>query len=213
MSYEPRDGHDSRTDLIVTAIRLFAEQGIAAVSVRAVNRAAGLAAAAVHYHFGSKDALLDEAVAFHADDAVDAINAACDQLLDSGSPPTPYDLVAAFGSSYDSLLRRFPASGRNWVAMIAQLLLSDETRISELAKPVTHKLEALARLAFPDAPVEQVRLALGIAFVTFIRMVVQEEWSAQVEELGTTTVARFLTGGLVAVLSREEPVSKAVGAA
>lgn len=44
--------------LLDAAERLFAERGVDAVSVRAVNAAAGANVAAVHYHFGSKEALV-----------------------------------------------------------------------------------------------------------------------------------------------------------
>jgi len=45
--------------LLDAAERLIADRGVEAVSLRAVNAAAGTNVAAVHYHFGSKDALID----------------------------------------------------------------------------------------------------------------------------------------------------------
>ncbi len=41
-----------------TAERMFAEKGIDAVSLRAINAEAGLSAAALHYHFGTREALV-----------------------------------------------------------------------------------------------------------------------------------------------------------
>lgn len=50
---------DTRERLLLCAERLFAERGIAAVSMREVNKAAGQRnTSAIHYHFGSKDALI-----------------------------------------------------------------------------------------------------------------------------------------------------------
>jgi AcrR family transcriptional regulator len=46
------------TRLLDAAERIFAEQGIEAASVRAITAAAGANIAAVHYHFGSKQDLL-----------------------------------------------------------------------------------------------------------------------------------------------------------
>ncbi len=53
---------DAATKAIVlaTAERLFAEQGLRAVSVRDITAAAGVNLASVNYHFGSKDALVFE---------------------------------------------------------------------------------------------------------------------------------------------------------
>ncbi|WP_375271727.1 helix-turn-helix domain-containing protein [Sphingomonas sp.] len=54
-------GSATRNELKRAARRLFAERGIAAVGMREVVEAAGQRnAAAVHYHFGSKDDLLRE---------------------------------------------------------------------------------------------------------------------------------------------------------
>ena len=49
---------DAKTRLIDAAERLFAERGVDAVSVREITREASANVAAVHYHFGSKSALL-----------------------------------------------------------------------------------------------------------------------------------------------------------
>ncbi|MGE0796774.1 MAG: TetR/AcrR family transcriptional regulator [Lautropia sp.] len=49
----------TRQRLILAAERAFAEQGIDGVSLREINRAAGQRnASALHYHFGTRDALL-----------------------------------------------------------------------------------------------------------------------------------------------------------
>src|SRR5437763_10963302 len=49
-----RSGDRAADRLLDAAERLFAASGIEAVSVRAVNVAAGMNPAAVHYHFGGK---------------------------------------------------------------------------------------------------------------------------------------------------------------
>lgn len=50
---------DTKQKLIDTAERLFGEQGYGATSLRQVVAAAEVNVAAVHYHFGSKEDLLD----------------------------------------------------------------------------------------------------------------------------------------------------------
>ncbi len=49
---------DTKEHILDAAETLIAEQGIDAVSLRAITSAAGVNLAAVHYHFGSKDALV-----------------------------------------------------------------------------------------------------------------------------------------------------------
>jgi AcrR family transcriptional regulator len=49
--------------ILDTAERLFAEQGYAGTSLRQIIAAAGVNLAAIHYHFGNKEELLDRLVA------------------------------------------------------------------------------------------------------------------------------------------------------
>lgn len=50
---------DTKTVILDAAEALFAEQGFDATSMRAITARAGVNLAAVNYHFGSKDALID----------------------------------------------------------------------------------------------------------------------------------------------------------
>lgn len=54
---------DTKTRVLDAAERLFSEHGVDAVSLREVMRAADVNAAAIHYHFGSKENLLLELLA------------------------------------------------------------------------------------------------------------------------------------------------------
>jgi AcrR family transcriptional regulator len=54
--------NDTKERILNQAERLFAEQGYSATSLRSVIAAAGVNLAAVHYHFHSKEALLDAVV-------------------------------------------------------------------------------------------------------------------------------------------------------
>jgi AcrR family transcriptional regulator len=54
---------DTKEKILSTAERLFGEQGIGATSLRQIITEAGVNLAAVHYHFGSKEDLLDVIVA------------------------------------------------------------------------------------------------------------------------------------------------------
>jgi AcrR family transcriptional regulator len=50
-------GERARTRLLIGAARIFSEKGFAKASTREICAAAGLNAAAIHYHFGGKDGL------------------------------------------------------------------------------------------------------------------------------------------------------------
>ena len=51
---------DTKTRILDVAERLFAEEGFAATSLRAITSEAGVNLASVNYHFGSKDELVRE---------------------------------------------------------------------------------------------------------------------------------------------------------
>lgn len=52
-------GEDTRERILEAAEQLFAENGFAATSIRAITAKAGVNLAALNYHFGSKDGLID----------------------------------------------------------------------------------------------------------------------------------------------------------
>lgn len=64
--------------ILDTAEKLFAQQGYAATSLRSITAAAGVNLAAIHYHFQSKESLLDAVVARRAE----RINQERSRLLD-----------------------------------------------------------------------------------------------------------------------------------
>lgn|GEM_PF-91857 len=66
--------------IVAVAEKMFAEYGYRGVSLRAVMRECGVNAAAIHYHFGSKEALLEEIFVRRAG----ALNSARLRLLDHG---------------------------------------------------------------------------------------------------------------------------------
>lgn len=54
---------DTKLELLLAAERLFATQGIAATSIREINAEAGQRnQSAIHYHFGSREAIIDALV-------------------------------------------------------------------------------------------------------------------------------------------------------
>jgi AcrR family transcriptional regulator len=57
------DASDTRQALLDAAERLFAERGLEGASLRAITGEAGANLAAVHYHFGSKDGLIQAVLA------------------------------------------------------------------------------------------------------------------------------------------------------
>jgi len=102
---------DTRTRLLDAAERLFAADGIAKTSLRAITQAAHANIAAVNYHFGSREGLIGEVFARR----IAPINRERLELLDevleraAGAPPAIEAILNAF--SLPALRQREAAPG------------------------------------------------------------------------------------------------------
>ena len=88
----------TRQRILDTAEELFAEKGIVATSLRVLTKAAAVNLAAVHYHFGSKEALLDAVLERRAQAANLERLASLDRLeaRDEGASPSVEQILSAF---------------------------------------------------------------------------------------------------------------------
>jgi AcrR family transcriptional regulator len=85
---------DTRQRILDTAERLFAEQGYGATSLRHVIAEAGVNLAAIHYHFGSKEDLLNQLIMRNAGPVNEERLALLDQAeAEAGSGPLAVESV------------------------------------------------------------------------------------------------------------------------
>ena len=195
-----RQGHATRALLMSTAERLFADQGVDAVSVRAVNATAGLGAASVHYHFGSKDELL-RAVIMDLGTAVGlATQANIDALAADPIAPTPDALVRAVTAPYLELLRRHPIRGMRWIKIVAQTAQAGPA--DDTIEPyLRESLLPQVRRAFPNADPARWEGRWAMSIMGFVQgMSRADEWPgvlASMETLGAfyEDMVTFVVGG------------------
>ncbi|WP_051467060.1 TetR/AcrR family transcriptional regulator [Actinomadura oligospora] len=77
-------GDSPRDRMLQATLDLIAEQGVGAVTNRAVARAAGVSLGSLTYHFPSQSDLLREALAAFVDDEIARITAHVERLRDTG---------------------------------------------------------------------------------------------------------------------------------
>ena len=147
----------ARKRMLDAAARLFAEHGIAGVGLRAITTEAGVNLAAVHYHFGSKEGLLEALFERRAKPIAEArirLLEAC--AAGPGRPPMLEQMLEAFlrpaltlgtqpdlgGTAFMRLRARMAAETES----IAQRILSRAFDASSL-----RYLDAIAE-ALPDLP-------------------------------------------------------------
>lgn len=134
----------TREDLLEAAKTCLAERGYARTTVRDIVAASGTNLAAINYHFGTRDALLNQAM-------MESSGAAVHQILDS-LPDDPDDGTARLEAFLDALIGSFRQNPGLWSAnmeSLAQALHSTELR-AEISAAQDRARHALARFGQAD---------------------------------------------------------------
>ncbi|MFN8628335.1 MAG: TetR/AcrR family transcriptional regulator [Candidatus Binatia bacterium] len=169
----PYDSAETREMLVGAAEELFATLGVEAVSIRSINAAAGLAPAAVHYHFYSKDRLVDAVIRRRGEAAFERMSGLLANVEAGRKRPTVRALVDAIAIPYREMLERDPVGGSRWQRFIARLVLSQDQRLRRLTAGSqgldARFLRALCR-TFPEVPAQTLEAGWRIAITTLIQM-------------------------------------------
>lgn len=160
---------EARGRLLVAAERLLRERPYEQVSIRAVNKAAGMNPAAVHYHFGSKDGLVTALLEWRFEPLWRDRLSALDELArDPGAPA-----VAALAAILVEPMARLAADpDTRWlVGLLARLVLAGQelpwrspwSGPAPWAEMVSRALPHLP----PDVVADRWRLARDLVLVTY----------------------------------------------
>jgi AcrR family transcriptional regulator len=205
-------GAETRRRLVRIAERLFAEEGLDSVSIRAVNAAAGVGAASIHYHFGSKEKLIEAVVREQGEAITEQILAGIDELAAQKEPPTALQLVQLIANPYVELLRSQPVRGLRWMKVIAQLTLANDRLLDRMSADVDAAVLEQVKRGFAEVPEAEVALRWAVASRTLIQMLSQvDHWMAHEGLKGKEAQSRYLedlldfvAGGLDSVRSGSE---------
>ncbi|MBT2248187.1 TetR/AcrR family transcriptional regulator [Arthrobacter sp. BHU FT2] len=199
---------DGRSLLIDAARHLFAKEGVDAVSIRAVNREAGLGPAGVHYHFGSKEALVDEVLRVYGDELVRSILVEAEALAAAADEPTARQIVMLIAKPYLELLEKGGKAAMEWMRIVDQFLTSDPDRVNN---PRANALisEAVLR-AYPEIQEEIRERALRMSVRLLVGFLAQASAGLSSKHLQENLRAHeefallvdFLAGGLAGVMGR-----------
>jgi len=170
-------GQQTRERILDAAETLFADSGISGTSLRALTRAAGVNLAAVHYHFGSKEGLLDALLERRVEPLNEARLEALGQVEAAG--PTGPERVEAILEALLVPSARALESFADRREQLERLMARVEAQPRPLVESLQRKhfgevarrfVEAL-QAALPDLPKEVVadrfRFAIGVLFTTF----------------------------------------------
>jgi len=192
---------DGRELLLEAALRLFAEQGVEGVSIRAVNREAGLGPASVHYHFGTKEALVEAVLHRYGDVVIDRTKQRAREISATDGTWEARDLVTMLAEPYIDLVATRDEQGRSWVRFVSQLLQQDPDRL--LDRPSVRLIWGAAHRVYPDADPRDVQRAMRMCLILLVTQLSSTPPGGR-GGLDIDLLIDFLSAGLDAALSRRQ---------
>lgn len=198
----------AREQLLDCAEQLFAEHGPGGVSLRAINAEAGLSAAALHYHFGTKQALIEALLERRMAGPMERRRELLDAIEARGAPASARELLEVLVRPLAELMTREGEGGRRYVHLLSRLQAEggmDRAFVVRRFGQGVARLEPLLQAALPELPASVVRLRLGLAIELLLRgLAGWETLSDQVASKDLTldefvgVLLDFLTGALEA---------------
>ncbi|MEW9899796.1 TetR/AcrR family transcriptional regulator [Chitinivorax sp. PXF-14] len=184
----------TRQQLLLAALKLFAENGIHAVSLRSINQAAGARnSGAVHYHFDSKLGLLSALVDDLMQRIVQYRGDALERLSARHTPPTVEDCLDAFFRPL-WLLHFDPEVGNVATKFFLQLHITPipeiQRQMAERGQVSWQQVEALLLRALPHKRRAQLRLHIGMGWISVLNGL------AALDLMAVTPLGDMRTGSL-----------------
>ena len=197
----------AREKLLDCAERLFAEHGLAGVSLRAINADAGLSPAALHYHFGTQKVLVEALLERQMPALMERRRRLLDALDGRPEPATTRDILGALIRPQVELLAEGGDSALRYLRLIHRLQADgdlDSRFVIERWPGGVDRLVPLLREANPMLPLPVIQLRLGLAIDVMLRSLAHGPASVGTSlEAHVSALLDFLTGAFEAPISGE----------
>ena len=158
--------HETRTRILDAAEELFMQHGFEGTSMRLLTGKAGVNLAAVNYHFGSKDALI-EAVFRRR---LDPMNAERIAALERLEDPSPEDIIRAFVGPSLRLIEDAKGGGRNFIRLLGRTYTEPaktiRALIGQMYAPAMQRYKAALERALPQMPPDELVWRMHFMFGT-----------------------------------------------
>ena len=217
--------HETRTRILDVAEELFMQHGFEATSMRLLTSTAGVNLAAVNYHFGSKDALIEALFRRR----LDPMNAERLEALDKlereagGEPLAAERIIRAFVRSSLRMIEDASGGGRNFIRLLGRAYTEPaapiRALIGHLYAPTMERFKQAFAKALPELPSDELvwrmhfmfgTLSYTLAATDTVQLIAgckpEDRYDARLLE---DRLAAFLTAGLLAPLPQRRNVKKA----
>jgi len=211
--------HETRTRILDAAEELFMQHGFEGTSMRLLTAKAGVNLAAVNYHFGSKDALI-EALFRRRLDPMNAERVAALERLEDLSAE---NIIRAFVRPSLRLIEDAQGGGRNFIRLLGRTYTEPakpvRVLIGQMYAPTMERFKTALERALPQMPRDELvwrmhfmfgTLAYTLAATDTVQLIAgckpEDRHDARLLE---DRLAAFLGCGLAAPLARPRSVKKA----
>jgi len=217
--------HETRTRILDAAEELFMQHGFEGTSMRMLTAQAGANLAAVNYHFGSKDALIEAVFRRRLDPMNTARIAEIDRLEKeaAGRPLSPQTIIRAFVGASLRMIEDVKEGGRNFSRLLGRTYTDPQKQIrsliGQLYAPVMARYKAAFERALPQMPADELvwrmhfmfgTLAYTLAATDTVQLIAgckaEDRYDSTLLEARLTA---FLQAGLLAPLHGASDVKKA----
>jgi len=203
--------------ILDAAEKLFAKQGVEATSVREIGALAGTSHGVLHYHFGSREAVLKAILERRMPPLMAERMKLLAALESKQEPVTVREVLEVLALPLARLMIEGGPSGRRTVQLMARLFADNNPihlqESSKHFKGMTKSLVDHCRVSLPDLSEAELELRMGIAAATIFAVLAKLDQPArpwqthlETEQLTPTEVVRrmldFLERGFCGQLHR-----------
>ena len=158
--------HETRTRILDAAEELFMLHGFEGTSMRLLTAKAGVNLAAVNYHFGSKDALIEALFRRRLDPMNEERIAALDRLEDFSEE----NIIRAFIGPSLHLIEDAKGGGRNFIRLLGRTYTEPakpvRALIGQMYAPTMERYKAALERALPQMPRDELVWRMHFMFGT-----------------------------------------------
>ena len=217
--------HETRTRILDAAEELFMQHGFEGTSMRTLTAKASVNLAAVNYHFGSKDALIEAVFRRRLDPMNTARIAELDRLeaAAGASPPSTEAIIRVFLRASLAMIEDTKGGGRNFIRLLGRTYTEPakavRALIGQMYAPTMERYKRALERALPQMPPDELvwrmhfmfgTLAYTLAATDTVQLIAgckpEDRYDARLLEARLTA---FLQAGLLAPLHDAEDVKKA----